>query len=263
MTIHEAVLIVIGRGRIYSFSFCLPCARLVPNVVLPPGKAIMTRKVAILAIFALNFLVACGEQSAEHPTASTEHGRQQDNGDQGGVVSLESKRALPVEKTPGMEKSNKKRKQRRLNSGDTGSEALDQAQATGSDLAAKGIQASVPELKRNALSAAETEVVEAIRALEKSASVGNLRAQYQLGMIHVRGKYSRSDERKGVELLMIASERGHPGAMFQLGKLYRRGKAGLERDSKKGTKLILQAAQKGKKRAAKFLEKKKQKRSGQ
>lgn len=78
----------------------------------------------------------------------------------------------------------------------------------------------------------------------RAAVNGDVNAQFELGMLFIRGEAVQKDFTRGVEWLQHAAERNHVGAQLQLADMYLRGLE-LQQDAAEAFKWYLRAAQQG------------------
>ena len=84
---------------------------------------------------------------------------------------------------------------------------------------------------------------ELIRHLQKRADAGDMRAIFGLAMLYRDGIDSLCmDEKKALEFMEKAAAGGFPKALAELGKYYVCGLYGVQKDAKKGTSMLLEAA---------------------
>lgn len=78
----------------------------------------------------------------------------------------------------------------------------------------------------------------------RAAVNGDVNAQFELGLLFIRGEAVRKDFTRGVEWVQHAAERNHVGAQLQLADMYWRGME-LQQDAAEAFKWYLRAAQQG------------------
>jgi TPR repeat protein len=82
--------------------------------------------------------------------------------------------------------------------------------------------------------------------LHKAAEKGHKRAQYDLGLLYLKGReWIKKDEEKAVELFEKAAVQGHGGAQYALGLCYFQGWEDVEKDSQKALRWVAKAAEQG------------------
>ena len=90
---------------------------------------------------------------------------------------------------------------------------------------------------------------EAVKWLQKAASLGNAGAKLRLGWIYENGITVRKNRVKAAELYRelyrAAAEKGNPEAQFELGMLYESGARGIPRDPKEAFRWYRMAAEYG------------------
>lgn len=78
----------------------------------------------------------------------------------------------------------------------------------------------------------------------RAAVNGDVNAQFELGLLFIRGEAVQKDFTRGVEWVQHAAERNHVGAQLQLADMYLRGME-LQQDAAEAFKWYLRAAQQG------------------
>jgi TPR repeat protein len=84
----------------------------------------------------------------------------------------------------------------------------------------------------------------AAKLYQKAAEQGNDQAQFNLGIMYVKGEGVKQDKQKGMELFNKAANNGNPDAQYLLGVMYFYGKV-MKQDYKKAFELFNKAANNG------------------
>jgi TPR repeat protein len=84
---------------------------------------------------------------------------------------------------------------------------------------------------------------EAVTWLQKSADGGNRESQYDLGRVYQRSS-ARRNERRAVEMFILAGNAGHADAAFQLGRMYEKGQ-GTSKNESEALRWFTKAAEQG------------------
>jgi TPR repeat protein len=110
-------------------------------------------------------------------------------------------------------------------------------------LALAGAQAQNPRPIDRAVALYERgDHVGAQAAFERLSRAGVAAADYNLGLMHLRGELAKSDPAAAERLLQRAALRGFVTAQFALGQLYEQGAFGGARDLVLAQRWYLQAA---------------------
>jgi len=75
----------------------------------------------------------------------------------------------------------------------------------------------------------------------KAAELGHEKAQYEMGVLFLNGKWVEKDESKALEYFQLAANQNYPEAYYQLGYCYEHG-YGTERDLKYAAKMYHKGA---------------------
>ena len=76
--------------------------------------------------------------------------------------------------------------------------------------------------------------------LNAAADLGNSDANYAIATWYLHGKYLRKDVKKGVSFLLIAIEKDHPSALFDMAICYEKG-LGIRSNKRKAFECYLKA----------------------
>ncbi len=87
-----------------------------------------------------------------------------------------------------------------------------------------------------------------------SAEQNNPFAQYQLGMIYLKGDIANKDIKKSISFFEASANQDNPFAQYQLGKLYYFGAEGIPADKEKAAYYLTQAASQGNEYAQALLD---------
>jgi TPR repeat protein len=96
----------------------------------------------------------------------------------------------------------------------------------------------------NGENGSEMDAEEAAYWFNRAAENGNIEAQYNLGLLYLKGEGVEKDPQKGIRLLQKAASAGSSDAQNSLGLLYLNGE-GVKKDPQKGKRLLEQAAESG------------------
>lgn len=88
-----------------------------------------------------------------------------------------------------------------------------------------------------------------VKWLEKAANQGNVRAQYLLGALYIEGKFVERDLKKSFELMDKCSRLGNPDCSFYVGVFYEEGFGIVKQNTALAHWYLSEAAAQGVKKA--------------